>query len=149
MYRCGAILYGFLNPELGFRPTMEFKSRVVHLGDYPKGTSVGYDRDSHLTTDRRLACISVGYAAGYSRFAQDRGAVLIRGKRVPVLGKVSMNSAVADVTDIFDIQVGDEATVFGGYGPNAIDPDTAVEQFGTILPELFSDWGLRNPRVYR
>jgi len=149
MYRCGAILYGILNPELDFRPTMELKSRVVHLGDYPTGATVGYDRDRILNTDRRLACISIGYAAGYSRIAQDRGAVLIRGKRAPVLGKVSMNSIVADVTEIIDTQVGDEAIVFGGNGPNAIGPDAAVTQFGTILPDLFSDWGMRNPRTYR
>ncbi|WP_127113335.1 alanine racemase [Shimia sediminis] len=54
LYRCGAILYGILNPELGFRPSMELKSRVVHLGDYPKGATVGYDRDCLLETDRRL-----------------------------------------------------------------------------------------------
>ena len=148
MYRCGAILYGILSPERGFRPTMELKSRVVHLGNYPKGATVGYDCERHLEADRRLACISIGYAAGYSRFAQDCGAVLIRGRRAPVLGKVSMNSIVADITEICDAQVGDEATVFGGNGSNAIGPDAAVSQFGTILPDLFSDWGMRNPRTY-
>ncbi|MCV2890990.1 alanine racemase [Ruegeria aquimaris] len=149
MYRCGAILYGFLKPELGFRATMELKSRVVHLGDYPKGATVGYDCDRRLDKDCRLACISIGYAAGYGRIAHDCGAVLIRGKRAPVLGKVSMNSIVADITEIGEAQVGDEATVFGGDGPNTIGPEMAVSQFGTILPDLFSDWGLRNPRAYR
>ena len=148
MYRCGAILYGVLKPELGFRPTMELKARVVHIGPYPKGSSVGYDRDARLDTDRRLACISIGYAAGYSRSAQDHGAVLIKGRLAPVLGKVSMNSIVADVTDIEPAQVGDEVTVFGGDGRHAIGPETAVKQHGTILPDLFCDWGLRNPRVY-
>lgn len=147
MYRCAAILYGVLRPDLGFRPTMELKSRVVHLGDYPKGSTVGYDCDQRLDVDRRLACISVGYAAGYSRAAQDRGEVLIRGQRAPVLGKVSMNSIVVDVTEISETEVGDEATLFGGHGKNAIFPDEAVSQFKTILPDLFSDWGLRNPRV--
>ena len=148
MYRCGAILYGFLKPELGFRPTMALKARVVHVGDYPKGATVGYDRDRLLDTERCLACISIGYAAGYRRIAQDRGAVLIRGKRAPVLGKVSMNSIVADVTGIADVQVGDEATVFGGDSANAIGPDMAAKQFETILPELLADWGMRNPRTY-
>jgi len=148
MYRCGAILYGILNPELGFRPTMELKSRVVHLGDYPKGATVGYDRDTRLETHRRLACISIGYAAGYSRIAQDRGAVVIRGKLAPVLGKVSMNSIVADVTEITNVEVGDEAIVFGGDSKGGIGPDRAVKHFGTILPDLLSDWGMRNPRFY-
>jgi alanine racemase len=148
MYRCGAILYGFLNPEIGFRPTMELKANVVHLGMYPKGSTVGYDQDICLEASRRLACISIGYAAGYRRAAQDRGGVLIRGKYAPVLGKISMNSLVADVTGIADVEVGDTATVFGVDAMKALGPDTALEQFVTILPDLFSDWGMRNPRLY-
>ena len=149
MYRCGAVLYGFLRPDLGFRPTMALKAQVVHLGVYPKGATVGYDCDYCLDTDRRLACISIGYAAGYSRIAQDRGAVLIRGTRAAVLGKISMNSIVADVTGISDVQVGDTATVFGTDAADEIGADTAVGQFKTILPDLYSDWGMRNPRIYR
>ena len=148
MYRCGAILYGILNPELGFRPTMELKANVVHLGVYPKGATVGYDRDSRLDTNRRLACISIGYAAGYSRIAQGRGAVQICDKLAPVLGKISMNSIVADVTEITNVQVGDIATVFSADGADVIGPKAAKDQFGTILPDLFSDWGMRNPRIY-
>lgn len=149
MYRCGAILYGFLKPELGFRPSMELKAHVVHVGAYPKGASVGYDRDFRLEQDSRLACISVGYAAGYSRIAQGRGAVLIRDARAPVLGKISMNSIVADVSGIADVEVGDTVTLFGTGHEDEIAPEAAVAQFGTILPDLFTDWGLRNPRHYR
>ncbi len=149
MYRCGAILYGFLRPEAGFRPTMELKANVVHLGEYPEGAFVGYDSDLRLDTNRRLACVSIGYAAGYSRIAQDRGAVLIRGQRAKVLGKTSMNSIVADVTGIANVCVGDIVTVFGADGADVIGPDIATAQFSTILPDLFSDWGLRNPRHYR
>jgi alanine racemase len=149
MYRCGAILYGIVKPETGFRPSIELKSRVVHLGNYPMGATVGYDRDTMLKADRRLACISIGYAAGYNRIAQGRGAILIRSKLAPVLGKISMNSIVADVSDIGGVEIGDEAVVFGGNGPNALFPEAAIKQFGTILADLFSDWGLRNPRIYR
>ena len=149
MYRCGAILYGILNSELGFRPTMELKANVVHVGVYPKGATVGYDRDSRLDADRRLACISIGYATGYSRIAKGRGAVLICDKLAPVLGKISMNSIVADVTEIPNVQIGDIATVFGTDSAQAIDPKATIDKFGTILPDLFSDWGIRNPRIYR
>lgn len=148
MYRCGAILYGFLNPELGFRPTLELKANVVHLGVYPEGATVGYDREHCLDRDSRLACISIGYAAGYSRIAQGRGHVLIRDRPAPVLGKVSMNSIVADVTEIADIEIGDVATVFGGEAAHKFGVDAAQEQFRTILPDLFADWGMRNPRFY-
>lgn len=148
MYRCGAILYGFLNPELGFRPTLELKANVVHLGVYPEGATVGYDQEYRLDRDRQLACISIGYSAGYSRIAQGRGHVLIRDKQVPVLGKVSMNSIVADVTDIADVEIGDVATVFGVGTAHTLGVEAAQEQFRTILPDLFSDWGMRNPRIY-
>jgi alanine racemase len=116
---------------------------------YPKGATVGYDRDSRLDADRRLACISIGYAAGYSRIAKDRGAVLICDKLAPVLGKVSMNSIVVDVTENPNVQIGDIATVFGTDSAQVMDPKTTMDQFGTILPDLFSDWGVRNPRFYR
>lgn len=149
MYRCGAILYGIVGAEKGFRPTMELKAHVTHLGNYPEGSYVGYDRDMRLEADRRLACISIGYAAGYSRAAQDRGAVLIRDRLAPVLGKVSMNTIVADVTEIPDAQVGDIATIFGGEGITAIGPDMAAKQFGTIMADLYADWGMRNPRIDR
>lgn len=127
---------------------MELKSRVVHLGQYLKGSTVRYDCDSRLTADRRLACISIGYAAGYARIADDRGAVLIRGTLAPALGKTSMNAIVVDVTEISDVQVGDEATLFGGEGRLRIGRPAVVEQFGKILPDLLADWGMRNRRVY-
>lgn len=147
MYRCGAILYGILGPELGFRPTLALKARVVHLGRYPAGARVGYDGDHRLDTDRDLACISIGYASGYRRSAQDRGTVLIRGRAAPVLGKVSMNSIVADVTELGAVEIGDVATVFGDAGP--CGAAEAPARFGTIVPDLLADWGMRNPRVYR
>ena len=60
-----------------------------------------------------------------------------------------MNSIVADVTGIADVQVGDTATVFGSDAADAISADTATGQFKTILPDLYADWGMRNPRLYR
>lgn len=149
MYRCGAILYGILKPELGFQTTMDLKARVVSIGDYPKGNTVGYDRDFPLVADRRLACISIGYANGISRVSQNRGAVSIKEHIAPVLGKISMNTIVADVTGFEDVEVGDEVNVFGGTSPTPIAPTMAERQFKTIMAELYTDWGGRNHRVYR
>ncbi|WP_282048095.1 alanine racemase [Sulfitobacter mediterraneus] len=149
MYRCGAIIYGILKPELGFVPTMELKAHVVGLGAYPQGATVGYDRANHLDRDSRLACISIGYANGFYRHAHNRSAVIIKGQVVPVLGKMSMNTIVADVTKISGVQVGDVVTVFGGTGAGVIEKAQAEAQFGTIMADLYSDWGLRNHRVYR
>ncbi|GAA6193578.1 alanine racemase C-terminal domain-containing protein [Phaeobacter sp. NW0010-22] len=149
MYRCGAILYGILKPEHGFRSTMDLGARVVSLQEYPKGSSVGYDRASHLDQDRRLACISIGYENGFRRIAHGKCAVSIGNALAPVVGKISMNAIVADVTNIASVQVGDKVSVFGDVDGARISPQMAEAQFQTILADLFTDWGLRNHRVYR
>ncbi|MCE8511996.1 alanine racemase [Ruegeria pomeroyi] len=149
MYRCGAILYGILKPELGFRPTMDVEARVVSLQTYPGGASVGYDRSSHLDRDRRLACISIGYENGYRRLVQGGGVVAVRDALAPVLGKVSMNAIVADVTDLDQVEVGDTVRVFGESKTATIRPSMVERQFETIMADLYTDWGQRNARVYR
>ncbi|MBO9452777.1 alanine racemase [Tropicibacter sp. R16_0] len=149
MYRCGAILYGILRPDLGFRPTMDLEARVVSLQDYPQGMTVGYDRACRLDRNCRLACISIGYENGFRRVAHEGSAVAIRDTLAPVLGKISMNAIVADVTGIKDIAVGDTVGVFGEGDVTSILPETAETQFRTIMADLYTDWGQRNHRVYR
>lgn len=148
MYRCGAILYGILKPDLGFRPTMDLEARVISLQDYPAGMTVGYDRAHPLERDCRLACISIGYENGYRRIAHDNAVVSINNTLAPVLGKISMNAIVADVTGIRDVRVGDKVAVFGAAQGGAILPELAEDQFSTIMADLYTDWGQRNCRVY-
>ena len=149
MYRCGAILYGILRPDLGFRPTMDLQARVISLQEYPQGMTVGYDRACLLDKDCRLACISIGYENGFRRVAHDGSVVAVRSTLAPVLGKISMNAIVADVTGIKDVEVGDTVHVFGDGDAASILPDMAETQFRTIMAELYTDWGQRNHRVYR
>lgn len=149
MYRCGAILYGILKPELGFQTTMDLKTRVVSIGDYPKGTSVGYDRACRLDKDRRLACLSIGYANGFRRDHNSNAAVVLRNRLAPVLGKISMNTLVVDVTDVDDVEAGDEALVFGGIADTKASLAATEQQFRTIMADLYADWGIRNERIFR
>ncbi|MCT4558417.1 MAG: alanine racemase [Pelagimonas sp.] len=149
MYRCGAILYGILRPDLGFRPTMDLEARVISLQDYTQGMTVGYDRAHRLERDCRLACISIGYENGFRSIAHEGSAVAIRDTLAPVLGKVSMNAIVADVSGIKDVDVGDIVRVFGEGDSAAILPKLAETQFQTIMADLYTDWGQRNHRVYR
>lgn len=148
MYRCGAILYGILKPEWGFRTTMDLKARVVSVGDYPQGAPVGYDRASRLASDRRLACLSIGYANGFRRDTHPDAAVVLGNRRAPVLGKISMNTLVVDVTDIAGVKAGDEAMIFGGVADTKTSLAAAEQQFGTIMADLYADWGMRNARIY-
>jgi alanine racemase len=149
MYRCGAILYGILRPDLGYRPTMDLEARVVSLQDYPAGMTVGYDRAFRMERACRLACISIGYENGFRRLAYDGSVVTIRDTLAPVVGKISMNAIVADVTRIKDITVGDTVRGFGEGAGASILPELVETQFGTIMAELYTDWGRRNHRVYR
>lgn len=148
MYRCGAILYGILKPEMGFCSTMDLEARVVGLQDYPIGSTVGYDREHRLSRSRRLACISIGYENGFRRLAQHRSVVVAGNHLAPVVGKVSMNAIVADVTGAENIEVGDIVSVFGGQNAVQIRPHMAESQFSTIMADLYTDWGRRNSRVY-
>lgn len=147
MMRCGAVLYGLVRQDLGFQPTMTLKARITSIGRYPQGSTIGYDRSSLLSEDKMLANISIGYANGYSRRFSDRSQVLVRGKQLPVLGKISMNTIVVDVSALTDAQVGDEVVVFGAYGEEAINVRTMEDLSGTIMADLCTDWGHRNPRI--
>ena len=148
LFRCGAILYGIVSQDLGFQPTMELKSRVTNLAIYPKDSTIGYDRATILQDDRRIANISIGYANGIRREFFDQSAVLIGGQRVPVLGKISMNTVTVDVTDVPEISIGDEVVVFGQQDTARIDNTSMEQQANTIMADVFADWGLRNHRIY-
>lgn len=149
LYRCGAILYGILTPQLGFKHTMQLKARITNLTTYPRGSTIGYDRATSLTQERRLANISLGYANGFKRNFFGRSSILIRGQLAPVLGKVSMNTIVADVTDLAEVEVEDEVVIFGQQGTGCIGVDQIEKQAATIMAEVYTDWGQRNPRIYR
>lgn len=147
MMRCGAILYGIAGPRPDFQSAFALKSQVVSVGNYPKGSTIGYDRSTCLLEDKVLASIALGYANGYPRQLSGRGEVLIRGQRLPVMGKISMNTIVADVTILPGVVIGDEVVAFGQQGAQTIS-SLAIEQLtGTIMADLFADWGQRNSRI--
>lgn len=147
MMRCGAILFGIAGAGPEFRPAMQLKSRVISLGTYPKGSTVGYDRACVLPDDRLLASVAMGYANGYSRQMSKGAQVLIRGQICPVMGAISMNTLVVDVTEVPGVAIGDEVVAFGSQGGREIGAAAIEGGSGTILADLFSDWGQRNPRL--
>ena len=145
--RCGAILYGIAGARLDFQSTLALKSRVISVGNYPKGSTIGYDRTTCLRQDKMLASIGLGYANGYCRQLSGCGEVLIRGQRLPVMGKISMNTIVADVTTLPGVAIGDEVVAFGQQGDQVICSEGIEKLTGTIMADLYTDWGQRNPRV--
>ena len=105
------VLYGEPIGGKQLEYVMAFKSRVGSVNRYPKGSTVGYDRTFTLKRDSRLANLPFGYSDGYRRAFTNKGHVLIRGHKVPVVGKISMNTTMVDVTDFPDIQANDEVVI--------------------------------------
>src|SRR5208283_750130 len=98
-----------------------FRTRVGLVKTLPRGTTISYGRTHTLSRDSRIAVLCAGYADGVPRAASNRAQVLIKGRRCPVLGRVTMDQTVVDVTDVPDTACGDEAVLFGAQGGEEID----------------------------
>jgi alanine racemase len=154
--RPGIALFGvppsvFACPEL--RPVMRVRSEIVALRDLPAGSPVGYGATFVTSRQSRIATVPVGYADGFSRALSNRGSLLVRGKRAKVVGAVSMDMTMLDVSEIDDVRIGDECVVLGAQkGPLGQDEITAEELsnlLGTIPWEVLTDISRRVPRFYR
>lgn len=150
--RAGLMLYGSspLPGEQEFlQPVMALKSRVALLRDLPAGRTVSYGRTFVTSRAMRVATISAGYADGYPRSISNRGAtVLIDGRRCPVLGRVTMDLMMVDVTAVPDVTLGDEVVLIGKQGAEEILVAEVAERVGTIAWEIFTGIGSRVRRVY-
>jgi alanine racemase len=131
-------------PEAHTTPVMRWRTEIVRLKELPPGHAIGYGATFHTTRTSRIATLPVGYADGYNRLLSNRGEVLIRGRRAPIVGRVSMDLTTVDVTDIPEAVVGDEAVLLG----DAIDVEELAAKLGTISYEVFCSVGARVPRVY-
>ena len=116
---------------------------------YPAGDTVSYDRTCVLKRDSLLANIPVGYSDGYRRAYSNKGAMLIRGQRAPVMGNVTMNTTMVDVTDIPGVQAGDEVVLFGKQGDAEITLAEVEQITGVILADQYTVWGTSNPKILR
>jgi alanine racemase len=153
MIRPGILLYGSApsegwGTEAAFLPVMTFKSQVIQVKTVPPGTPVSYG--CTYVTERRcsIATVPVGYDDGFSRLLSNRGDVLIRGQRAPVLGRVCMNLTMADVTEIGGVSAGDEVVLLGAQGKERITAEEIAERIGTISYEVYCTIGKSNRRVY-
>lgn len=148
MVRTGGALFGDTVIErTEYKKVMQFKSHVASVNSYPAGNTVGYDRTYTLARDSKLANITVGYADGYRRVFTNKGIVLINGHRVPVVGKVSMNTLMVDVTDVPSVRPGDEVVLFGKQGAVETSQTEMEEANGALLADLYTVWGSANPKI--
>ena len=148
--RPGIILYGYPGEEdtlkkIDLKPITELKAKVIFLKEVPKGTSISYGRSFITTRKTKVANVPIGYADGFRRDFSNGWEVLIKGKKVPIIGKVCMDSFMIDVTDIEDVQVGDEVVIWDNRN---ITVEQLAEKCGTINYEILCTVGARIPRRF-
>jgi len=138
LVRPGLMLYG-ISPietyQAKLQPVLTLKSRISIIRNLPQGHGISYGRSTILKRDSRVATIGIGYGDGYPRSVSHQGAeVWIRGQRCPILGRVTMDQTIVDVTDLTEAQDGDEVELFGKH----ILATEVAEKAGTIAWEIFT-----------
>ena len=131
----------------GLQPVLSWKTRVVGVRTVPAGAMVGYNGTFVATEPMRLALVAAGYADGLDRRLGNRFSLLVRGQRAPLVGRISMDQAVLDVTEIAGVEAGDEAVILGTQGDETITAFDHAEATGTIPWEVFTRIGARVPRI--
>lgn len=153
LIRPGSGIYGYLSPawlqeQFPLRPVMSWKSAIIQLKNYPSGSNLGYNRTFTTRRPTRVAVLPVGYADGYRREFSNRAQVIIRGMRAPVVGIVSMDYTMVDVTELPDVDTGAEAILLGGDPGNCITVEELAEWGNTIPYCITISMGKRVGRLY-
>jgi len=160
MIRPGAILYGYyqsfdppqkgeeVRERLPIEPSLSLRARIITLRDLPAGQGVGYSARFVTARPSRIAVINAGYADGISRQRTNRGCALVRGRRVPLVGAISMDLTTLDVTDRPDVKLGDVVTIYGKDGNDAMVVSDIAREIGTVTSDLLCALGRRVPRYY-
>ncbi|MBI4345246.1 MAG: alanine racemase [Elusimicrobia bacterium] len=146
LVRPGIAIYGLAR---GFEPVMTLRTRLVYLKTVKPGTPIGYGRTFRTKKAARIATIPIGYADGVPRRLSNRGHVLIRGRKCPIAGVVSMDMTTIDVTAVPQAHAGDEVVLIGASGRERVGFDDWAKWSDTISYEVVTRLGHRVPRVYR
>jgi alanine racemase len=160
MVRPGAILYGYhpgydpmekreeAEKQLPLRPVMSLRSRIISLRDVPTGAGVGYNATFVAKRPSRIGVLAAGYGDGIHRSLGNRGQVLLRGKLAPIVGIISMDVTMIDVTDVEDAAIGDVATIYGSDGAYSLPANRVARGIGTVTSDLLCMASQRVPRLY-
>lgn len=129
-------------------PAMTVKTRILCIRNVPSGTPISYGRTFVTKRASKIGVIPVGYADGYSRLFSNNAEVLVKGKRVPVVGRVCMDLTMTDLTDIADVTERDEAVILGTQGDESINAYELAEKAHTIPYEILTSLGSRSRKTY-
>jgi len=160
MVRPGALLYGYhqnYDPAerretaergMELEPALSLRARIIGIREVPAGEGIGYNATFRTTRPSRIAVIPIGYADGIVRRLSGKGRALVHGIEVPMVGVVSMDLTMVDVTEVTGAAVGDVVTVFGADGQRRISPFSVARELGTVTSDLLCSLGKRVPRHY-
>lgn len=143
MVRLGGVLYGLcrdvLPPNVDrpiLKPVLSLRSRISHLKSVPAGETLGYGRTFETGRDSLIASVPIGYADGVPRSLSNKGHFLVGGEFAPIVGRISMDWTLIDVTDISGVETGSEVIVIGSSGANVIEAEDVARSTGTISYEI-------------
>jgi len=160
MVRPGAILYGYhpgfdpmdlrtiYEAKLALRPVMSLRARLINVRSIPEGAGVGYNASWVSKRPSRVAVLAAGYGDGVHRSLGNHGCVYVRGYKAPIIGIVSMDVSMLDVTDVPDAAIGDIATLYGTDGENVYPANVIARSIRTVTSDLISGVSRRVPRFY-
>jgi len=159
MVRAGLLLYGIVSSPKGapfpVAPVMTLKTRISFLKTVPGETPISYGRTYVTPGERTIATLPIGYADGIQRRLSNKGRVVVRGHSAPIVGSVTMDSTLVDVTAVPGVAPGDEVVVFGGHGGNGqgregqrVSAEEVAQTIGGIPYEVVCAIGKRVPRVH-
>jgi alanine racemase len=153
MVRPGLGIYGLYplgvaRRDLGLVPALSLKSCIVRLNALAPGDPVSYGRTWRAARPSLIGLVMCGYADGLPRSLSSRGSVLVRGQRVPIVGRICMDMCMVDVTDVMDVAAGDEVMLIGCQDEENISADEVAELAGTISYEILTGITARVPRLY-
>ncbi len=151
--RPGIMLYGAYPSKrcqqiIDLKPVMNLKTKIISLKKFPKGVSISYGRTFKCKRPSLIATLPIGYADGYSRHLSNKGEVLIRGTRIPIVGVVCMDMVMVDVTEVAGVSLGDEVVLMGSQDNKHITAEEIAKKIGTISYEVFCGISPRVPRIY-
>ncbi len=150
LIRPGMILYGYesgegIHEKIALKPVAKLKSKITFLKTVKEGTSISYGRSFSTVRESKIATIPIGYADGFRRELSNNGQVVIRGHKVPIVGKVCMDGFMADVTDLDEVEVGDDVWIWDN---DQITLDEIAHKCHTINYEIISTISARVPRKF-
>jgi alanine racemase len=160
MVRPGVILYGYhpgydppeqrdeAERRLPLRPVMSLRTRIISLRQVPAGASIGYGGKFVAERPSVIGVLAAGYGDGVHRSLGNRGSVLVRGKLAPIVGIVSMDVTMIDVTDVEGVAIGDIATIYGVDGEFVHPANAVARGIGTVTSDLLCAVSHRVPRIY-